>query len=303
MATAQLPSPQPAPETPEPSSLAQAGSAPARRALPTAWQWAIFAFQVLLVSMVEVGDDILRGNFWRPDAQQAFSNAQDVATFEASHGFFVEPALQQFFERSHHLWGFVLTWGDVTDLADDVYAFCHIFVTLAVVAWLFVDHRGRFKLVRNVVFLTNALALVGYELFPMAPPRLVSGLQYAGHSVHFRDTMRHILGTGTLNGTPIAYNPFSAMPSLHVAWALIVGASLLLVAHNPLVRALGVLYPALMIFTVVITANHFVLDVVGSIVAAGLATLLALALQYVSGRFHWHTPRLRPCPERTVGGP
>jgi hypothetical protein len=275
--------------------------APSGRSMPSPWQWAIFALQVVIVSMVEVGDDILRGNFWRPNAQQALANARDVASFETTHGFFVEPALQRFFEQSHHLWGFVLTWGAVTDFADDVYAFCHIFVTLAVVAWLFVDHRGRFVLVRNVVFLTNALALVGYELFPMAPPRLASGLQYAGHSFHFRDTMRHILGTGTLNGTPIAYNPFSAMPSLHVAWALIVGACLLLIARHPLIRLLGLVYPAIMIFSVVITANHFLLDAVAALVVAGLATGLALALQVT---FRWVQARqsvLRPCPHHTSG--
>jgi hypothetical protein len=274
---------------------------PSGRSMPSPWQWAIFALQVVIVSMVEVGDDIWRGNFSRPNAPEAMANARDVAAFEAGHGFFVEPALQHFFEQSHHLWGFVLTWGAVTDFADDVYAFCHIFVTLAVVAWLFVDHRGRFTLVRNIVFLTNAFALLGYELFPMAPPRLASGLQYAGHSFHFRDTMRHIIGTGTLNGTPIAYNPFSAMPSLHVAWALVVGASLVLIARNPLIRILGVIYPAVMIFTVVITANHFLLDAVGAAIVAGSATVLALVLQVVIKRLQSPEVRLRICPHASSG--
>jgi membrane-associated phospholipid phosphatase len=300
MATAQLQPLDYADSSPEESIHALA---PVRPAWPSAWQWALFALQVFLVSMVEVGDDILRGNFWRPNSHEALNNARDVATFEASHGFFVEPSLQHFFQQSHHLWGFVLTWTAVTHLADDVYAFCHIFVTLAVVAWLFVDHRGRFVLVRNVVFLTNTLALVGYELFPMAPPRLASGLQYAGHSVYFQDTMRHVLGTGTLNGTPIAYNPFSAMPSLHVAWALIVGACLLLIAHNPLIRILGVIYPILMIFTVVITANHFLLDAVGAAVAAALATVLALGLQALAGRLRRPQARLRLCPHTTSRSP
>lgn len=292
-----------APTTPSPAGAPlPAESSPPRRTLPSLWQWAVFALQVAIVSMVEVGDDILRGNIWRPNAREALANARDVATFEASHGFFVEPAMQHFFEQSHHLWGFVLTWADVADFADDVYAFCHIFVTLAVVAWLFVEHRGRFVLVRNVVFLTNALALVGYELFPMAPPRLASGIQYAGHAVHFQDTMRHVLGTGTLNGTPIAYNPFSAMPSLHVAWALIVGACLLLIARNPLIRVLGVVYPALMIFTVVVTANHFLLDVFGSAFVAGLATVLALGLQALVRWVRVHGIALSPCPRGHSGG-
>jgi hypothetical protein len=247
--------------------------------MPSPWQWAVFALQVVLVAMVEVSDDVLAGNFWRPNPQEAFRHARDIATFEAQHGFFIEPALQRFFEHTHHIGDLVITWAAVTDFADDVYAFCHIFVTLGVVAWLFIDHRPRYILVRNVVFLTNALALVGYEAFPTAPPRLAQGLVYAGHAFHFRDTMRHILGTGTLNGTPIAYNPFSAMPSLHVAWALIVGATLLLVARHPIVRILGVLYPVLMLFAVVITGNHFLLDAVGAAVVVCVATGLTFLLR------------------------
>src|SRR5579872_7036149 len=112
MATTHDPLPGPTQISPEESS----GTAvPVRPTWPSPWQWTLFALQVILVSMVEVGDDILRGNFWRPNAHEAFSNARDVATFEASHGFFVEPALQHFFEQSHHLWGFVLTWSAVTD--------------------------------------------------------------------------------------------------------------------------------------------------------------------------------------------
>ncbi|HEX6510330.1 MAG TPA: phosphatase PAP2 family protein, partial [Chloroflexota bacterium] len=259
------------------------------RVWPSAWQWVLFAMQVVIVAMVEVGDDVIRGNFWRPDTREALGHARDVATFEASHGFFVEPRLQYFFEQTHHLFGITLTWAAITDVVDDVYAFCHIVVTLAVVLWIFVDHRPRFALVRNITFLTNALALIGYELYPMAPPRLTSGLVYAGHAVHFRDTMRHVLGTGTLNGTPIAYNPFSAMPSLHVAWALIVGASLLLMAHHPLVKLLGVVYPTLMTFTVVVTANHYLMDAVGAAIAVAGGTLIALSVQAVFDR-------LRPAP-------
>jgi len=250
-----------------------------RHTWPTPWEWLAFAAQVLLVAMVEVGNDIFRGNFVRPDAAEAIQDAQQVATFEAQHGFFIEPALQRFFERSHDVLGFLVTWPAIVTFANNVYAFCHIFVTLAVVLWIYVDHRPRFAFIRNVTFFTNAFALLGYELYPMAPPRLTIGLIYNHHLFHFQDTMRHILGTGTLNGTPIAYNPFSAMPSLHVAWALIVGATLLLVARHPLLRLMGVIYPAVMIFAVLITANHYLMDAVGAAVAAGLATLVALALQ------------------------
>lgn len=249
-----------------------------RRAWPSGKEWLLFALQALLVAMVELGNDILRGNVWRPDAVEALHNARQVAGFEHDHGFFVEPAAQTFFEHAHHLFGFVLTWPDVVAIANNVYAFCHIFVTLAVALWIYLRHRHRFAFLRNVILFTNVLALVGYELYPMAPPRLTTGLIYDHHVFAFQDTMRHVLGTGTLNGTPIGYNPLSAMPSLHVAWAIIIGTSLVLLARNPLLRILGALYPLLMAFSVVITANHYVMDALGALLAVLLATGLALLI-------------------------
>jgi membrane-associated phospholipid phosphatase len=250
----------------------------ARFVWPTPREWLLFAVQALLVVMIELGNDILRGNFFPPNAPEALSHARQIAHFEAAHGFFLEPAVQTFFERSHHLLGLVLTWSAVVAVANNVYAFCHIFVTLAVALWLYLEHRPSFAFVRNVTLFTNLLALLGYELYPTAPPRLTTDLIYDGHVFHFQDTMRHILGTGTLNGTPIGYNPLSAMPSLHVAWALIMGASLLLLARHPLLRFLGALYPLLMTFTVVVTANHYLMDAIGAALAVILATLLALLL-------------------------
>jgi hypothetical protein len=262
------------------SSTLSSRRLPARR-WPTGREWLLFAVQVLLVAMVEVGDDILRGNIWRPDAMEALRNARMVAAFEWSHDLFVEPGLQSFFQHPHRLLGFLLTWPEVVRFADGVYAFCHIFVTLGVVIWLFVDHR------------------LGYELYPMAPPRLTSNLVVGHHLIRFQDTMGHVLGNGTLNGTPIGYNPFSAMPSLHVAWALIVGAVLLMTARHPLIRLLGVLYPALMIFTVVVTANHYLMDAAGAALAAGVATAIVLGMRWALERVHVR----QLCPVRVEADP
>lgn len=252
------------------------------RAWPSAREWLFFTLQVLLVVMVELGNDIVRGNLWRPNLPEALRNARQVARFENAHNFFVEPGLQVFFRHTHDILGIPLTWAAVVDVADDVYAFCHIFVTLAVAMWIFVRHRKYFARLRNVMLVTNVLALVGYEVYPMAPPRLTTGLLYNHQAFQFQDTMRHILGTGTLNGTPIGYNPLSAMPSLHVAWAIIIGGSIVLLARHPLLRALGALYPGIMAFTVVITANHYVMDAVGAALVVMCATSVVLIASFLS---------------------
>lgn len=260
---------------------------PAFRRLPTAREWLIFAAQAIFVVMIEVGNDIIRGNIWRPNAVAALHNARQVVHFEAAHGLFIEPGLQTFFEHAHSFLGIVLTWPDIEDVSNNVYAFCHIFVTLGVALWIYLRHRDRFPFVRNVILFTNVLALVGYELYPMAPPRLTTGIVYNHHAYQFQDTMRHVLGTGTLNGTPIGYNPLSAMPSLHVAWAIIIGASLVFLARTPALRLFGLVYPIIMAFAVVVTANHYVMDIVGAALAVSLATFIAFGLTKLAAI--WHT--------------
>jgi membrane-associated phospholipid phosphatase len=253
---------------------------------PWSRQWLLFALQALLVVLVDACNDIFRGNIRPANSIEAMRNARQMVAFEASHGFFVEPGLQIFFRRTQSLLGLTVTWQDVVSFANTVYAFGHIFVTLLVAAWIYARHRERFAFVRNVVLVTNAVALVAYEVYPMAPPRLTSGLIFNHHSFHFRDTMEHIIGTGTLNGVPVGYNAYSAMPSVHVAWSLIMGLCLVWLARHPLIRLVGLLYPAIMVFTVVVTGNHYLVDVVGGAVAVTLAIGVASGWEVARGRRH-----------------
>jgi membrane-associated phospholipid phosphatase len=152
-------------------------------------------------------------------------------------------------------------------------------IPLLVAMWVFVRHRGQFPLVRNIFVLTGLLALVGYELYPLAPPRLTPPVLFDGHLFHFKDTMQHIIGTGKINDTPIGYNPYSAMPSLHFAWALIVALILALMVQNPVIRFLALCYPATMLYAVVVTGNHFLLDAAGAAGAVALAVVLAFGVE------------------------
>jgi len=255
-----------------------------RSARPIRWpsrhEWLAFAVQVVLVGMVQLADDVIRGNFLPPSAGEALRNAHTLVRFEIAHGFFVEPGVQQFFQQSHHLFGVLLTWSDVEDIADSMYAACHIGVTLLVVAWIFVRHRQYFPLVRNTVLFVNLLALAGYQIFPLAPPRLTTGLVWHGRPFRFDDTIRPLIGVGKLHGTTIGYNPFSAMPSLHVAWALVVGAAVIFLASSWLLRCLGVLYPFIITWATVVTANHYVMDAIGAAIAVLIAAAAAGSLEW-----------------------
>ena len=108
-------------------------------------------------------------------------------------------------------------------------------------------------MVRTTLVTATALALVGYVLYPAAPPRLAG--------LGFSDTVTTHAGinlSSDVLGT--LYNPFAAVPSLHFGYALIVGVALATLAKRRVVRVAGALYPLAMLLVIVGTGNHFVFD-------------------------------------------
>jgi hypothetical protein len=248
------------------------------RRLPRKSEWLLFAVQLFVLWSLESLEDVVRGNFAAPNPTTAIENARALARFESAHYLYIEPQIQSYFRSGGHLIGDFPSWGFVVQFANNVYAWLHILVPLAVLAWLFAYHRRRFALVRNLLFLANVLALVGYFIYPLAPPRLTTGLTFHGHPFHFWDTMPHTVIHTQLNGRPLGFSPYAAMPSIHIAWAVIMAGSLILFSRNLPLRLLASLYPLLILFSIVVTANHYVMDGVGAVldvlVAAGLALVL-----------------------------
>jgi membrane-associated phospholipid phosphatase len=247
--------------------------------------WFAFAIQILLVASVELGDDLIRGMVTAQDPRTGIANALRIEKFEAAHGIWLEPGMQQFFREPHQLLGLTLSWHTAVTAVNLIYTFGHVLVTLAFALWIYLYRRPLFGFVRNAFFLTNALALVGYETFPVAPPRLTMGLVYQGHPFRFIDTLYQVLGSnGRVEGSQIGYNEFAAMPSLHIAWALLVAFVLLCTARSRLVGAFAAVYPVLMLVTVVVTGNHYLMDAAGGAVAVAGAVVLALVLHAYRSR-------------------
>jgi hypothetical protein len=96
------------------------------------------------------------------------------------------------------------------------------------------------------------------------------------HHYHIQDTLAPILNY-KLQQTQIGYNPYAAMPSLHFAWALILGVTLVLLGRHVL-RLVGLLYPVMMLATILISGNHLLLDAAGSVIVVTVAVLTALVL-------------------------
>jgi PAP2 superfamily len=159
---------------------------------------------------------------------------------------------------------------------DYYYATLHFLVTPIVMVWLFARRPHIYRGARTVLVVTTLLGLLGFYLYPTAPPRLLPQYGYV-------DTVLKFHTWGSLADPNIAEhsNQYAAMPSLHVAWALWSGIAIYLCARRRWVRTLGLGYPFGTLLVIVGTANHFILDAVGG--AAIVA--LGFGLQwFVSGR-------------------
>jgi hypothetical protein len=183
----------------------------------------------------------------------AIANARDIVDFEHSLGLFWEPALHGW-AQSHPL---------VMDTASWLYVNSHFAVTTLALGFIYVRRNSSFYWIRNMFMVAMGIALAVYALYPVAPPRLVPELG-------FGDPVAEVTGvTAAGAGTGVLYNPFAAVPSMHVAFALMVAVPMAGLVRANWVRRLWLAYPALVTAVVVVTANHWWLDaVLGALVVA-----------------------------------
>jgi membrane-associated phospholipid phosphatase len=116
-----------------------------------------------------------------------------------------------------------------------------------------------------------AIALVGYLVYPTAPPRFLPEWGFIDSVADF--TGVHVShASASLNALT---NLYAAVPSMHVAFALMIGWTLARLVRWRVVRVLWVLYPFLMAFVIVVTANHFIFDAVLGALTAGASAYAA----------------------------
>ena len=192
------------------------------------------------------------------DGDAAVEHARQVASLERSLHTFVESNVQS---------GARLVPGLMSAL-DVAYLTLHLSVTVVFLLWLYRRRPAAYPLIRTTLLIGSALALLGYILYPTAPPRL------AGLGISDTISGPHVdLNRGLVSSL---YNPFAAIPSMHVGYAVVVGAGLARYASLPVARLAGVLYPLFVLLVIVATGNHFVLDAVAGAAVARVALLLAL---------------------------
>ena len=154
------------------------------------------------------------------------------------------------------------------DACNWIYVNSHFALTTAFLIWLYVKRNEAFYFVRNMFMVSMGIALVGYVTFPTAPPRFMP-------EWGFTDSVTKAVGEGAAKGASLLYNPYAAVPSMHVAFALMIAVPGVMLVRSRLAKAFWIAYPVVVTFTVVATANHWWLDAVLGALTAGVSALAA----------------------------
>jgi hypothetical protein len=212
--------------------------------------------QLGLFVLAELCYELVRG-LADGERVQAMINGQHVINLEKDLGAYFEPGFQALF--LDHRW--------VIDFANFMYMNSHFVVTTTFLVWLYLFRNQHFYFVRNMFMVAMALALVGYALVPTAPPRMFDG---------FVDTITDFSQVNHDSAlVKVFINPYAAIPSMHVAFSLMIGITGALIARHTVTRIAWGVYPLLVFWVVVVTGNHFWIDAAAGALVAILAALAA----------------------------
>jgi PAP2 superfamily len=186
-------------------------------------------------------------------ASAAFENARDIISAERSLNLFFEQDFQEWALRDAR-------W--IVDGANWMYVNSHFVLTVGFLIWLYLARNEAYYFVRNMFMVAMGIALAGYVVYPTAPPRFMP-------EWGFQDTVTEWVGLQAAHNANALYNPFAAVPSMHVAFALMIAVPAFFLVRNRVIKALWAVYPLVVTFVVVVTANHFWMDAaLGALVAA-----------------------------------
>jgi len=219
--------------------------------------WGDAGRQLGILVLVDAAYELVRGI---ADGQrsEAIAHGQQLIDFERSSHTLFEPGLQAFFLPAH--------W--VVVLANQLYLNAQFSIALGFLVWLYLFRNDSYYFVRNMFVVSMGLALIGYTMFPTAPPRM-----FPEHG--FVDTITdfsNVNHDSTL--AKVFINPYAAVPSMHCAFAAMIGVTGVRVCRNWWSKAWWAVWPLLIAWVVIVTGNHYWADVaLGWMVAATSAVV------------------------------
>jgi len=192
-------------------------------------------------------------------ASTAFANARDLIDIERTLNVFVEPSVQAFVAGERWL----------MDIAAWLYINAQTSVTLGALAWIYLRRNSSFYFVRNMFLVAFGIALIGYSVFPTAPPRFLPEWGFIDSVAQFTGVPQDSVAVDAL------FNPYAAVPSMHAGFALMIGWPLARLVRPRWLKVFWASYPLIVTFVIVATANHFLADAFLGAVTAGLGALAA----------------------------
>jgi membrane-associated phospholipid phosphatase len=222
--------------------------------------WGDLGRQVGILVGVDLAYTAVRG-IADSERTAAFTHGNQVIDFErATHTFF-EPSLQAFF----------LPAQGVIDVANQIYLNAQFSVALGFLVWLYLFRNQSYNFVRNMFIVSMGLALVGYTIYPTAPPRMFPDFGFVD-TINDFSNVNH---DSTL--AKVFINPYAAVPSMHCAFAMMIGGSGFMVCRHWWAKTWWVFWPLLVSWVTIVTANHYWID-------AALGWLVALTAALVASR-------------------
>lgn len=188
----------------------------------------------------------------------------------------LERNLGIFWEADLQSW--ILSYDWLIQVFNAIYLYGHLPVIGALALWLYFWHRPQYLLMRNAFLISGAMGLVVYVLFPVAPPRFLP-------EWGFVDTVFKQYEVGRPLTPAFFTNEYAAMPSLHFGWNLLVGVAVWLASRHIGLRAFAVLMTLAMLATIILTANHYILDAAAGVLAVALGMLIAIGARALVLRY------------------
>src|SRR3954453_15012043 len=200
------------------------------RWLPQGWldalrQLALFASAYYLYRLVRGAVD--------GQVTVAYEHARQIVDAERALGLFFEPGLQN--------WALGNNW--IVDAANWSYINSHFLITTSFLISLYLARNESYYYVRNMFMVAMGLALVLYVAYPTAPPRFLP-------EWGFSDTVTDAVGQANANNANLLYNPYAAVPSMHVAFALMIAIPAFKIVRARVVKALWCVSPFVVTFVV-----------------------------------------------------
>jgi PAP2 superfamily len=188
----------------------------------------------------------------------AFDHAHQIMSLERHLGIYHEQTIQKW---AMHFRPLIL-------FGNYYYGSFHFVVTIYAGIFLYRNYADDYPRFRNAMAIATAIALIGFTLYPLAPPRMFPGFV----DTLLRDPAFWSFDSG---GMQKVSNQFAAMPSVHIAWAFWCALALGPRLKNKAASVLAWCYPVVTLVVIIITANHYILDAVAGVGILGIGWVAA----------------------------